>query len=47
MRTTALLSNQFVDQERMGQESPHRSVSQHMNGGQINKGAWSAMQTEV
>ncbi|MCD9561358.1 hypothetical protein HAX54_020419 [Datura stramonium] len=46
MRATALLSNQFVDQERMGQESPHRSVSQHMNGGQINMGAWSAMQTE-
>ncbi|XP_055819249.1 KH domain-containing protein At3g08620-like [Solanum dulcamara] len=48
MRATTLLSNQFVDQERMGQESPHRwSVSQHMNGGQINMGAWSAMQIEV
>lgn len=46
MRATAFLSNQFKDQERMGQESPHRSVSQRMNGGQINVGAWSAMQTE-
>ncbi|XP_009587501.1 KH domain-containing protein At1g09660/At1g09670-like [Nicotiana tabacum] len=46
MRASALLSNQFVDQERMGQESPHRSFSQQMNGGQINVGAWSAMQTE-
>ncbi|KAL3515747.1 hypothetical protein ACH5RR_022649 [Cinchona calisaya] len=46
MRVLGLVSNQFVDHERMGYENPYGTLGQHPNGGPMNVETWNPMGTE-
>mgnify|MGYP004715515045 CR=1 FL=1 len=47
MRVSGLVSNQYLDHERMGHESPYGSLGQHPNGGPMSVETWYPLGTEV
>ncbi|XP_027113267.1 KH domain-containing protein At1g09660/At1g09670 isoform X1 [Coffea arabica] len=46
MRVSGLVSNQYLDHERMGHESPYGSLGQHPNGGPMSVETWNPLGTE-
>lgn len=47
MRVSGLVSNQFLDHERMGHEHLYGSLGQQPNGGLMNVETWNAIGTKV